>query len=265
MWDQAERRNKFVGEAGWNPRCGMPSGHLAPSSWNLPQKSGGMSAYTSVVGVGSASGVGALGLNAGAALSGSGGVTSATAQLVISMVANLAGSGTVAAADLRGYLNAVASLSGSSQTAAAMSAIAWAAAAIDAAGDITSATPFATGSLQATILSYGALTPEGIRDTVWGANAASNNVVGTMGQKLNSAASGGVDYTALGQAVWAQAVEAGLSASEVLRIVAAALAGKVSGAGTGSEVFKGLDGTTDRITSTVDASGNRTSVVTDGT
>ena len=41
---------------------------------------------------------------------------------------------------------------------------------------------------------------------------------------------------------------------------AASAAGKVSGAGSGTETFKGLDGTTTRLTVTVDASGNRTGV-----
>jgi hypothetical protein len=45
-----------------------------------------------------------------------------------------------------------------------------------------------------------------------------------------------------------------------MRITAAAAIGKVSGAGTGTEVFKGLDGSTTRATVTVDASGNRTGV-----
>ena len=43
-----------------------------------------------------------------------------------------------------------------------------------------------------------------------------------------------------------------------VRIIAAAVAGRVSGAGTGTEVFKGLDEATTRITATVDSSGNRT-------
>ncbi len=46
-----------------------------------------------------------------------------------------------------------------------------------------------------------------------------------------------------------------------LRIIAAGVIGKVSGAGTGTEVFVGLDAATTRATVTVDASGNRTAVV----
>jgi hypothetical protein len=59
-------------------------------------------------------------------------------------------------------------------------------------------------------------------------------------------------------------MESGVTAEQFMRIMGSAMAGKVSGAGTGTETFKGLDGTTDRIVSTVDSSGNRTSVAVNG-
>lgn len=52
----------------------------------------------------------------------------------------------------------------------------------------------------------------------------------------------------------------GKTIAESLRYISAILAGKVSGAGTGTETLKGLDGTTDRVEVTVDAQGNRTAV-----
>ncbi len=72
------------------------------------------------------------------------------------------------------------------------------------------------------------------------------------------------DGASFSSSPWEEVIEAGLTAAQVLRISAAALAGEVSGAGTGTETFKGLDGTTDRIVSTVDNDGNRTTVVVDG-
>lgn len=41
-----------------------------------------------------------------------------------------------------------------------------------------------------------------IAQEVWQGQAANYNAAGTMGNKLNSAGSGGVDYQALGEAVW---------------------------------------------------------------
>jgi fructose-specific component phosphotransferase system IIB-like protein len=46
-----------------------------------------------------------------------------------------------------------------------------------------------------------------------------------------------------------------------LQIIGAVVAGEISGAGTATEVFLGLDGSTTRVTVTADASGNRTAVV----
>jgi len=46
-----------------------------------------------------------------------------------------------------------------------------------------------------------------------------------------------------------------------MEIMAAVLAGEISGAGTGTEVFLGIDGVTTRVTVTVDGAGNRSTVV----
>lgn len=163
---------------------------------------GAMASRNIISGSGSQASAITGGVNGQAALAGAGDITSATAQLVISMVATLAGSGTVADADLRGYLNAVATLTGSGDITAAIAALGWLGAATSGSGTISSATPYATGTLAATIRGYSDLTPEGLRDLVWNATAASYTTSGTMGQKVNSAASGGVDLNALAAAVW---------------------------------------------------------------
>jgi hypothetical protein len=55
-------------------------------------------------------------------------------------------------------------------------------------------------------------------------------------------------------------IEAGKSLRQAMRILAAVLAGKVSGAGSGSENFTALDGSTPRVAVTTDAAGNRLTV-----
>lgn len=52
----------------------------------------------------------------------------------------------------------------------------------------------------------------------------------------------------------------GKTEPEALQIIAATTAGKLSGAGTGAETFKGLDGTTTRVVVNADEDGNRTTV-----
>jgi hypothetical protein len=52
----------------------------------------------------------------------------------------------------------------------------------------------------------------------------------------------------------------GKTLRQALQISASILAGKVSGAGSGTETFRGLDDQHDRVVVTADASGNRTNV-----
>lgn len=253
---RSDRLAWFCGDNTEDNKGGFPYGYRAPGAWLLGLKAGAMSSYGTLFGDGEITPFTmAAGLNADAALDGSGDITAATAQLVISMVATIAGTGTVSAADLRGYLNAVASISGSGGiTNAAAGALAWADAALSGSGTITNATPYATGVLAATIRGYSDLTPEGIADKVWAALAAANNAPGSMGELLNSA--GAAADPLLG------VVEGTLTLRDVQRIVLAVLAGQVTGAGTGTETFKGQAGES-RVVSVVDNDGNRSSVTLD--
>ena len=56
----------------------------------------------------------------------------------------------------------------------------------------------------------------------------------------------------------------GYTLEEAMKICLAALAGKVSGAGTTSITIRSADDTADRIVATVDTDGNRSSVTLDG-
>ena len=70
--------------------------------------------------------------------------------------------------------------------------------------------------------------------------------------------------TDIGNAVWQRAIESGLTAEEVLRIMLAPLAGLSTGTGTTQEKYYGRDGTTERLVVDFDGTGNRTTVVIDG-
>lgn len=71
------------------------------------------------------------------------------------------------------------------------------------------------------------------------------------------------DKVDIAQAVGQRTVEGALSDDELMRLMAAMLLGKVSGAGTATEVFRDTADAKDRVTMTVDASGNRTAVTLD--
>lgn len=62
-------------------------------------------------------------------------------------------------------------------------------------------------------------------------------------------------------AMMAELIETGFTFKQATRIIAAAAAGKLSGAQTNTETFRSLADNADRITATVDSSGNRTGII----
>lgn len=85
--------------------------------------------------------------------------------------------------------------------------------------------------------------------------AAERTLTNKTGFELST---GGVD------AVWDEVMEGGFTARQLVKVFAAALAGKATGGGTTTVTFTGVDGVTTRITATVDANGNRSSVTING-
>lgn len=76
---------------------------------------------------------------------------------------------------------------------------------------------------------------------------------------------GGATATEIADAVHAKAVDAGVDLSGAMRLILAALVGKVSGAEGTTITFRSLADDRNRIVATVDANGNRTSIVFDAT
>ena len=67
---------------------------------------------------------------------------------------------------------------------------------------LASGTIRAVGHMAGNALPYTELSPQSLANAVWQAPAVDNNVAGTMGNKVNTASSGGVDLDALAEAVW---------------------------------------------------------------
>jgi hypothetical protein len=111
-------------------------------------------------------------------------------------------------------------------------------------------------SLAGNITPFTELSPEGLAAAVWSAAATSNNVAGSMGEKLNDAGSASNP--------WTEVIESGLTAAEVLRIIAAFCAGDATGLEGPAQEFKSLDGSKTRIAATY-ADGTRSVSALDGT
>jgi hypothetical protein len=101
-----------------------------------------------------------------------------------------------------------------------------------------------------------------------GANSNVSDVTNVNNVSIRASNSAGlVDNSGVTDRVWhvADLVESGITPIEALRIISAALAGKLSGAPSGPIVIRNIGDTKTRITATVDSNGNRINVVTDGT
>lgn len=203
VWGRADRINTYASEGIESNIAAVPNGHLAPSAWLLPQSPGGLSSYSEVTGSGVAtSSILAVKL-AEAGLTGSGDLT-AVGELIVSLLADMVGSGDITDADIKAFLQLAALLSGSGEVSdPTLTGLGALVAAL--LGDGTAADSILTGrgAMAADIVVTGTgLTTANVGQAVWSALAAANNDAGTMGNKLNSAASGGVDYGALATAVW---------------------------------------------------------------
>ena len=97
-----------------------------------------------------------------------------------------------------------------------------------------------------------------VADRVWDEPDTGHNVAGTMGRHQQQGDTGSAQ-TIVRHLMDAAEVD-GLKFIEAVRAIAAATAGTVSGAGTGTETFIGLDDVTQRLVATVDSSGNRTAI-----
>ena len=102
--------------------------------------------------------------------------------------------------------------------------------------------------------SYVAVLGQDIRDAMKLAPSAGAPAAGSVDAKLDDI------LTTIGSEI----VEGTYTRDDILRIIAAALAGETSGSGTPTVTITGLDGATTRITATVDGNGNRTGMTLDG-
>jgi hypothetical protein len=92
-------------------------------------------------------------------------------------------------------------------------------------------------------------------------------LVGTQIPNANAGTTNGLVLTSLvtvlPAAVWAFVIEAGFTAAEIFRGIAAFAFNKCSGGGTPSITFRDMADTKDRIVATVDTLGNRSVVIRD--
>lgn len=253
-WSVTNRRSRTMSEAFEDQRIAYPVGYLHPYAFDMPLKPGGASTFNQVFGTGTITGTGVRGKNAEADLVGDGALA-ATGKLVVAAIAALTGEGSLSGS-ANATLAAVAALSGSGTLAGSIGALGGITAPLSGTGSCALAA-YATGTLAGDITNEAAgLSVSQIVSGVWSATAAANNDTGTMGEKLNGAGSAGNP--------WTETIETGMTAAQAMRLITAALAGKISGAaGTTITIKNAVADDANRITATVDADGNRTAITYD--
>lgn len=246
--NNGDRWNRFT--AGLVKTTTTPEGYGMRTPW-APIKAGGLA------GKGSFAFTIAGNVLAGGPMTGAGSFALTAPDASLSMIASLSGSGAwtlqKGLADLRGVVTLSGAgsitLNGQGNLGATVPMSGSGSWSLSGSGDIRMKLSLTGGWTP-----YTELSPENLAANVWGALASANNDAGTMGELLNSA--GAAADPLLG------VVEGTLTLRDVQRIVLAVLAGQVTGAGSGTETFKGQGGE-DRVVSVVDNDGNRSSVTLD--
>lgn len=268
----------------WDPLSGIPDGYREPYCWVMPIKPGALAARKNIAGAGTFVGSVAGGVNGEAVLAGVGDLTG-IGDLIVSLAASIGGTGDLTGS-LEAFLQLAAAIGGTGTVAGTtvLTALGNLATELGGTGTVAGTTVLtAIGTLEAEInVTGGTLTTANVASAVWSALATANNDAGTMGEKLNAASSAGDPWgTALPGAYGAgtagdivgnfledlldgQDIEAGLTVRQALRLIGAALAGKISGAsGTTVTIRNAVADTKDRIVATVDSDGNRTAITYD--
>lgn len=169
-------------------RDGFPTGSNPPYAIVMGDKGGLISSSNTISGVSSTSISMAMGLAAQSALSGSGDLTGGL-SLVIQLACGILAEGDISAS-LVGKLEMASALAGQGDLEASLGLIAFVVSEITGSGSVEG-TFYGTASLAADISSSSTLSPENLAAAVWNSIAASFNTAGTMGAKMNSAASAG--------------------------------------------------------------------------
>jgi hypothetical protein len=186
---------------------GQPDGTLHPVSWLMPLTAGRLSARL----IGATFTLDNLAVVAGRNLDGTLAITFTVGPSQLDLIVSAVGSssatftadGTLAGALAATGVSAVTFTVGPSTLGAIIDAVAAALVQFT-----TQATPRATGTLEGAVTPFTELSPQNLAAAVWRAIATDFNDSGTMGNKLNLASSGGIDYDTLAQAVWEYATRA---------------------------------------------------------
>ncbi len=162
----------------------VPVGARPPYSWNIAQKTNGISSHNLARGTGSFTAAGTMGVNIESTMAGVGNIDTANCVGIAVLISALAGTCTVSGT-IQAQLNMAANLAGTGDIVAALNALGDAIAALNGTSSLTN-TINATGNMEAAITLNDELSPTSLASAVWEAIAENHNNSGTMGKEMNS-------------------------------------------------------------------------------
>ena len=231
----AANRNQVLPGAVTDNKSAVPNGNRAPSAWIMPNKGGGLSSRDATLAF-AATATGIKGLPGEGStsfsittntpdgeliVSGSGSVTftlSTNTPLLTASINGL-GSATFALTTNTPILGAEASLTG------------------DAAFSVTTNTP----------VIYPLDDDSPLRTATASFTIGGSLMSYALGHLSGTTEEAGLSNVGIANSVWGKVIEAGFSADQILRLLAAHAAGSATGLENGNPQFTGLDGVTVRI------------------
>ena len=185
-------RNYYIGDnsnSSTDLAC-FHTGTQPPYSFMLSDKGGELSSTTLVTGEGDMVTPNLTkGIGIATDIAGSGDLIGPSLSLVIQLAVSILGEATLSAS-LVGKLEMASTMAGSGDLTSSLSLIANVVTEMAGSGTIEGV-PFGIADMSATFSSSSTLSPENLAAAVWDSVAAAFNTAGTMGNKLNSAASAG--------------------------------------------------------------------------
>lgn len=199
QWGRGDRHTSklALGELASNPPATE-----SPVAWTMAGKGGDLAAENTINEGNSTTLTSlALGKALAADLTQDATITAAALSMIASLATDMQQEGQLTG-PMQMTMNLAANLVQEGQIDAALGLIAWMQASLTQDADMSDSNLRGTLSMEASIVSYTDFTAEGVRDAVWNAILSSYPNAGSAGLALATASSGGVDYTALGVAVW---------------------------------------------------------------
>lgn len=170
-------------------RDSFPTGTNPPYSLMMGDSGALLSSSNTTNGVGSLTGSFAMGRAISSTINGTGALTSNLSLIIQLACSALNGSGTLTAS-MTSIVQVASTMAGSGNLSGSLKLLAGVVCSMTGSGEIT-ANLKGIANLEADITPFTELSPENLAASVWNSLAASFNTAGTMGNKLNSAASAG--------------------------------------------------------------------------